>query len=140
MEPTWETMGDALVAQIELHLPGSVEKRRLSEKLIEFRFTPLNPGGAEMSLIVSPSESIFSAGRGARFELPALPQSESRILSLASAVVRGMLIEYVGRGLVAFSLELADGTIVDGKSKSKFGIVGRRRETIAYEPYSSSQG
>src|SRR6266511_2305697 len=114
MDETWESRAAALAEKIAQDVSASVEHERLTDKLRVFTFKPKNQDAAEMSIVVSAYEVIFSAGRGTRFELDPLPGSEKRVVALARAIASGGLSERVWPGRVKFELRLEDGTVLRG--------------------------
>jgi hypothetical protein len=133
MEANWERNAKSLAEQLASTLSAELERKRLSEKLVEFRLEPRNPDGATVILVVSPHEVIVSSGLAARLELEALPASAERASEIARAVARGGLQEQVWHGVVSFQLRLPDGAVLTGRS---FNIryLGMRKE-FTYPPY-----
>ena len=135
MDETWEPRAFELAERIAEAVSAGSERDRLSEKLLAFRFKPKNEDAAEMGFVVSPYELIFSAGRGTRFELDALPSSEERVVDLALAIAGGGLSEQIWPHRVKFELRFSDGTVVRGGSRH--GLIPRlgRRRSVTYPPY-----
>jgi hypothetical protein len=138
MDQDWEQAANALADEIEEELSTQVTRNRLSGKLLELKLNPDNDGAAQMSITVSPSEVIFTAGRGTRFELDRLPGSEAETLQLVRSVSNGHLTERVHQGVVTFKLRLDKQTVLTGRSSS--GLIARtgKPQTIEYLPYGDS--
>jgi hypothetical protein len=135
MDQDWEQAVDALVDRIEQELPAVVTRSRLSGKLLELKLSSNHDGAAQMNIIVSSSEVIFTAGRGTRFELDPLPGSAAEVLRLVRSVSSGHLTEEIRRGVVTFKLRLDDQTVLTGRSRA--GLISRSKEPRAFEylPY-----
>jgi hypothetical protein len=135
MDQHWEQRANGLADRIGQELSIEVSRIRLTERLLEFRLEPHNDGAAQMTITVSPDEVIFTAGRGTRFELDALPSSEAETLQLVRSVAGGRLTEQIRQGVVTFKLSLDEQTVLTGRSSS--GVLARtaKYQTIEYLPY-----
>lgn len=106
----------------------------LSDRLLQFKYEPPSPDAAPLMLIASETELIVCAGRGTRFELPALPASATEAFRIVEAVASGRLKESLKGSRVTFEIVLEDGSKLSGQSNS----VPSRSETptvIEYGPY-----
>jgi hypothetical protein len=139
MDIDWEQAANALAEQIGKRVSTGVTRSRLSGQLVELRIDPDSDGAAQMKIVVSPSEVIFTAGRGTRFELGRLPDSEAETLQLVRSVSSGHLTEHVRRGVVTFKLRLDEQTVLTGRSGSASIAGNEESQTIEYLPYRDSQ-
>jgi hypothetical protein len=138
MDQDWEQAANALADQIGQELSTEVIRGRLSGKLLELKLNPDKDGAAQMNITVSPSEVIFTAGRGTRFELDPLPGSEAEILQLVRSVSSGHLTERVHRGVVTFKLRIDEQTVLTGRSSSSLTARAEKPQAIEYLPYGNS--
>ena len=91
-------------------------ERWLTDRLLELSWDPGDAAAAEMSLVASADQMVFTAGLGARFELDPPIQGSAEVEALARAVAAGRLTERVGRWRVRFLIELDDGSELSGSS------------------------
>jgi hypothetical protein len=106
-----------------------------NNRLIQFSYRPNNPASAPLSIIVSESDVIFSAGRGTRLELPPLMESTHEVQRLARGVAYGSLTETVDGRRVNFTLVLDDGSEISGRSTFLRGAASEPPSRIEYRPY-----
>jgi hypothetical protein len=81
---------------------------------------------------------ILLAGRGTRFELESLPDSQDRVVRLTKAIAGGGLSEQVWPRRVKYELRLDDGEVLHGGSR--YGLLpslGSARQ-VSYLPYNST--
>jgi hypothetical protein len=133
----WEQSADTLADQIGQELAMEVVRSRLNPKLMEFKLMPARAGAAQMTITVSPSEVIVTAGRGTRFELDPLPSSGAETLQLVRSVSNGHLTEHIRRGVVNFELRVDEQTLLTGRSGSSL-IATDSPQTVDYLPYGPS--
>lgn len=131
----WVDANTELAEQIASFISARLETRRLTDKLLELTFEPSNGDAAGMTIVASSSEVVFMAGRSVRFELDALPRSETRVWDLVRAIAGGGLTEHISPGRIRFKLRLPDGTEVKGGSI--MSLLPRRgaRTSTTYAPY-----
>jgi hypothetical protein len=107
----------------------------LNDRLVQFTYDPPNADAAPLMLIASESELIVCAGRGTRFELPALPTSATEALQIVEAVASGRLTERVKGSRVTFELLLDDGSELSGQSNMAGQSRSEAPMVIEYSPY-----
>jgi hypothetical protein len=135
MTQEWRAIARQVAAAIsEVTAVGSRETNP-NNRLVQFSYRPVNQDAAPLSIIVSESEVIFSAGKGTRFELPALEESRHEILRLARGVASGSLTETVDGRRVDFTLALDDGSEISGTSIFPRGAASESPSRIEYRPY-----
>lgn len=122
----------ASIGDITMVVP---RERWLNDRLLEFRFEPSDQLAATMSLVVSPDQLTFFAGRGTRFELGAPERAAGEAADLARAVAAGGLTERVGRHRVRFIVDLGDGKEASGSSTIRRDQRDAERGTYRYAPY-----
>jgi hypothetical protein len=113
-----------------------LKETTLNDRLVEFEYQPANDDAAALSMIVSESQVILSAGKGARFELPSLGESSEEVMRLVRGVAAGGLSEAVDRRGVKFALVLEDGSTISGMSRFPRSDPPELPARIEYRPYS----
>jgi hypothetical protein len=131
----WVRAGNAFAKRIELQCSIEVVPIRLSEKLLELRMTPPNSDAASICIMISPSDLTLTAGKGTRFELDPLPDSEEEVLQLVQSIVKGTLSEQFGPRGIKFRLVVEQQSVLTGRSS--FGLQRRTKKSTAirYAPY-----
>lgn len=134
----WEALSEALAERLSRGLGAELARRRLTDRLLEFKFKPSRAGATEIGLVTSPDEAILSAGAGTRFELDGLPGSEDRIMLLARAIAAGGLSETIWPHRVRFELRMESGELLRGGTRD--GLLPRpgRSRQVEYPPYSGN--
>lgn len=139
MAADWVRLARALAASLGDVTMVVPHERWLNDRLVEFRFEPSDPSAATMSLVSSPEQLMFFAGRGTRFELGAPERAASEASDLARAVAAGGLTERVGRHRVRFVIDLGDAGKASGSSTIRGGQREAKRGTYHYMPYSAGK-
>lgn len=134
---SWELQSEVLAERLANELHARLARARLAAKVWESRLKAQNGQGAEIRLISSPEESILTAGAGARFEWGALPDCGSELVSVASAIAHGGLIESIRIGRADLKLTLDDGRIFQGRTRVGLRLWRGRPRRVVYPPFVS---
>jgi len=131
----WKSVAGVVVDRVTENLAASITTRSLSEKLTEFKIHPDNSDSTDITLIVSASDVVIGAGNGTQIELPALPESESRVTTILRSIADGKLTESIRGGMVTYQLELPDGSVLEGRTMK--GVPLGRHQSVSYPAYQS---
>ena len=132
----WASGAEDILSHFASTEGATVERQQLTELLVGFEVSPRSGGGARVSVTTSPYEVIVQAGRGARFELDALPGSADELREILDAIAGGRLSERRDRLALTFRLEIGSGRTLSGRVLAR----GIPRGAIQYQPYPRRTG
>jgi hypothetical protein len=135
MASSWIVEADELSQQLVKITGAEFERGYLTDRLLQYTFRPSNPRAATLVVVVSPHEVIVAAGRGAQFDLDALPGGRDRAIEIARAVAAGGLTERLSLHSVRFELKLTEGRTLKGGNVYLVATQHDLRGSVRYEPY-----
>jgi hypothetical protein len=111
----WEERASDLLDSFAASYGAAIERRHLTELLVQFRVVPGANDAAPMTVYAAPDQLVVEAGHGTRFELNPLPDAASELLEILNGVAEGGLHEQVGRLGIKFRLTLKSGETRTGR-------------------------
>jgi hypothetical protein len=135
IDEEWMEQGSAFAERLSELISAEVEQERLTKKLLQITFIPMNSDATEIRLILSNFEVVMTAGHGTRFEFGPLSESHEKVFEFACAIAEGGLTEQIWPRRVLFTLRLQDGSYVRGRSISTVSTQVSQGQWTIYAPY-----